>query len=184
MKLFNEDSAKVHNEISGNGNVVVSGNDNSINFPSTPSTLYKICKMLYQKMNIQEIRKIEYDITHNSEWIGKLEYNKISDYYNKRFLEVSLDIDTIEIVINSLENQDNFIKWLHKRYRMLCIKFPQKNKEEILVELNEELENMLKDAQKNDNIDIEELSLNIDKILFYGFTKCKILEPVPKRARS
>ena len=173
----------------GSNNVLVNGQENTILKDSNitlinntircnPSTLYDLCKKLCEKIDFKEIEGLEYEM-YNSDWIEKLEYNKIEKVYLNRFKEISLDLDTIEEVVNSLENQDSFIKWINLKYQKLCVKFPEKTKEQILVELNEELEKQLQITIKNDNIyTIEELSLNIDRILFYAFTKCKVLDPI------
>ena len=182
----NDNNLIVGNEntmISGNGNSVVNinGNNNIFNIGLNlkQSLLYDLCKELYYKIDFKEVERIEYKL-QNSDWEEKLKYNKIEEYYKERFTEISYSFDNIEEVLNSLENQDAFIKWLNLKYRKLCTKYKNKPKEEILIILNEKLEELLINMKKNDNISIEELSMHIDAIIFYAFTKCKVLEPIKK----
>ena len=168
----------------GEGNTIFKENNITVinnTVRCNPSMLYDLCKKLCEKIDFKEIEELEYEM-YNSDWIEKLEYNKIEKVYLNIFKEISLDLDTIEEVVNSLDNQDSFIKWINLKYQKLCVKFPKKTKEQILIALNDEMEEHLKDTIKNDNIyTIEELSLNIDRILFYAFTRCKVLDPIKKQ---
>lgn len=170
----------------GSDNISVNGQGNNITIINNtvrcnPSILYDLCKKLCKKIDFKEIEELEYEM-YNSDWIEKLEYNKIEKVYLNIFKEISLDLDIIEEVVNSLDNQDSFIKWINLKYQKLCVKFPKKTKEQILIALNEEMEEQLKNTIENDNIyAIEELSLNIDRILFYAFTRCKVLDPIKKQ---
>lgn len=164
----------------GDGNVF-----NTVNFDSyvpkvlPRSVISNVCKMIAEM-------EIEYDddysIQQNSDWMEKLAYNEVKvfveifDNYSDGYDEVS------KILQTHLKRTAMVMK-----IRTVYIKVDSAKPEgadgdyiisEIFKELKEEV--CCQELIRPEGLYDEDVEAAIYLIMFYAFTKCKILKPVPK----
>lgn len=171
-----------------NGTSIVGDHNNvlEVKFESkTPrilkrSVIFDVCKKIAE-LDIEY--DDEYSIQTNSDWMEKFEYNNVDDY--------------IEVFDNYSDRYDEVSKVLHsylkktimiKKIRAVYLKIDKIRKSEKLDGdyVIEEVFNHLKEGvfysaliNGSELID-EEIDEAIYLVMFYAFTKCKLLKPVPK----
>lgn len=171
-----------------NGTSIVGDHNNvlEIKFDSkTPrilkrSVIFDVCKQIAE-LDIEY--DDEYSIQTNSDWMEKFEFNNVDDY--------------IEVFDNYSDRYDEVSKVLHsylkktvmiQKIRAVYLKVEKVRKREKLDGdyVIEEVFNRLKEGvlyseyiSGSVSVD-EEFDEAIYLIMFYAFTKCKLLKPVPK----
>lgn len=169
------------NSIVGSGNNLTTYNfDSQIPKRLKRSVIFDVCKIISElDINYDD----EYSIQNNSDWMNKFEYNDVSLY--------------IEIFENYSDNYDEVYKVLNtylkkiimvKKVRSIYLKVEDLRKkgnyngdfviEEVFELLKEEV--CFSALMNESNLLDEEVDEAIYMIMFYTFSKCKLLKPLPK----
>lgn len=174
---------------SGDNGTSIVGNENvltTINFSSrTPkilkrSAIFDVCKIIAE-LDIDY--DDEYSIQKNSDWMEKFEYNKV-DLYVKIFDNYSDGYDEVSKVLQSYLKKTIMVK----KIRTVYLEVEEVREKEqldgdfVIKQVFERLkEEVCYSAliSESDLLD-EEVDAAIYMIMFYAFTKCKLLKPVPK----
>ena len=144
------------------------------------SAIFDVCKTIAE-LNIEY--DDEYSIQTNSDWMEKFEYNKV-DLYIDVFDNYSDGYDEVSKVLHSYLKKTIMIKKIRTVY-LEVEKVRKKDKldgdyviQEVFRRLKEEVCYSALIGE-SDLLD-EEVDEAIYLIMFYAFTKCKLLKPVPK----
>ncbi|UOR13600.1 hypothetical protein [Halobacillus amylolyticus] len=178
-----------HSARSGDNGTSIVGDDNtltSIYFDNhTPkilkrSAIFEVCKIIAElEIDYDE----EYSIQKNSDWMEKFDYNEV-DLYIEIFDNYSDGYDEVSKVIQHYLNKTIMIKKIRTVY-LEVEKVRGKEKldgdyviKKVFDRLKEEIcySALIGGSELLD----EEVDAAIYMIMFYAFTKCKLLKPVPK----
>ncbi|MCL1702436.1 hypothetical protein [Lysinibacillus sp. Bpr_S20] len=171
-----------------NGTSIVGDGNNltTFNFGSqTPkilkrSAIFDVCKTIAE-LDIDY--DDEYSIQNNSDWMEKFEYNKV-DLYVGIFDNYSDGYDEVSKVLHGYLKKTIMVK----KIRTVYLEVEKVREEEKLDGdyVIKQVFNRLKEEvcysaliSESDLLD-EEVDQAIYLIMFYAFTKCKLLKPVPK----
>ncbi|MFD3261399.1 hypothetical protein ACE3MQ_22655 [Paenibacillus lentus] len=174
---------------SGNNGTSIVGDKNNlttINLGSrTPkilkrSAIFEVCKIIAE-LDIDY--DDEYSIQKNSDWMEKFEYNKV-DLYIEIFDNYSDGYDEVSKVLHGYLKKTLMVKKIRTVY-LEVEKVREKEEldgdyviKQVFDRLKEEVcYNAL--ISESDLLD-EEVDEAIYLIMFYAFTKCKLLKPLPK----
>lgn len=174
---------------SGDNGISLVGDNNKLstfNFGSqTPrilnrSAIFDVCKTIAE-LDIEY--DDEYSIQSNSNWMEKFEYNEV-DLYIEVFDNYSDGYDEVSKVLQSYMKKTVMVKKVRTVY-LEVEKVRKKEKfdgdyviEQVFRRLKEEVCYSAL-ISESDLLD-EEVDEAIYLIMFYVFTKCKLLKPVPK----
>lgn len=174
---------------SGDNGTSIVGNENTLstyNFSSqTPkilkrSAIFDVCKIIAE-LDIDY--DDEYSIQNNSDWMEKFEYNKV-DLYVEIFDNYSDGYDEVSNVLHGYLKKTIMVKKIRTVY-LEIEKVREKEKldgdyvvKQVFNRLKEEVWYSALTSE-SDLLD-EEVDAAIYMIMFYAFTKCKLLKPVPK----
>lgn len=174
---------------SGDNSPSVIGNNNRIgdtylhvpnhNNRMRRSILYDVCCTLSKaEMNFRE----EYALHTNSDWIEKIEYNHI-EKYKEIFEMYSLYYGVVEEVLERIPKRELLIRNIKTTYVKSKNVNANFSKDEILdIVFNNLSEIVVQSDQFSDDPMLEEEKNEaIHLIMFYAFTKCQLLEIVPRR---
>lgn len=167
----------------GDNGVAVIGDGNDIKIiNSIPTTnrsfLYDVCCSI-ANADIEET--VEYSIYTNSKWFAKMKYNKIKKYAALFELH-SYSYGDVEDILAHFEKRETLIrhiKGIYIGYVMDMEEYPKdkildlvfNNLFEIVIKCNVSSGYLLTEEQKSETI---------YQVMFYAFTKCQLLEPVPE----
>lgn len=176
---------------SGDKGTSIVGNENTLityNFGShTPkilkrSVIFDVCKIIAE-LDIDYVD--EYSIQNNSDWMEKFEYNKV-DLYIEIFDNYSDGYDEVSKVLHGYLKKLIMIKKIRTVY-LEVEKVREKEKldgdyviKQVFNRLKEEV--CTRALISGSDLLDEEVDEAIYLIMFYAFTKCKLLKPVPKDA--
>lgn len=170
-----------------NGNSIV-GNDNNIttvNFDmNTPKVLSKsliagVCKTIAE-MNIEF--EDDYSIQQNSDWMQKFDYNSVKLYIDV-FDNYSDGYDEVSKVLQGHLKRTTMIMKIRTVYLQVESRKPSDVDGDYIIS---QIFDILKEEVCNQDLIMptglmnEEVDAAIYLIIFYAFTKCKVLKPVPK----
>ena len=150
------------------------------------SILYEVCVDFLKASNQNSLKASEeYSTQHNSDWFEKLEYNKVDelrellDYYGV------MNLKEVQLVLDKLDSPDELVMFIHSKYKEVKVKNKEKTKDEMLLILYDILYDILKKSQDNSEdkyiLYDEEINKYVYSLIFYCFTKCKVLDPIPKK---
>ncbi|MFD1040340.1 hypothetical protein ACFQ3N_18350 [Virgibacillus byunsanensis] len=174
---------------SGDNGTSIVGNKNSLttfNFSShTPkilkrSAVFDVCKIIAE-LDIDY--DDEYSIQNNSDWMEKFEYNKV-DLYVEVFDNYSDGYDEVSKVLHGYLKKTIMVKKIRTVY-LEIERVREKEKLDGDFVIKQVFDRLKEEVWYNASInesDIldEEVDAAIYMIMFYAFTKCKLLKPVPK----
>lgn len=119
-----------------------------------------------------------YDGNLTSDFEGKMDYNEI-DVYKDIFFECDHYLEDVETILEGIPRRQRILSNINNKYKKLK-RFGQWEHKD---ELCEGVYNYLIEAIQNDNnselIYVEDAELAIHALMYYAFTKCKLLDPVP-----
>jgi hypothetical protein len=174
---------------SGDNGTSLVGDNNTVktfNFVSqTPrilnrSAIFDVCKTIAE-LDIEY--DDEYSIQTNSDWMEKFEYNDV-DMYIDVFDNYSDGYDVVARVLHGYLKKTIMVKKIRTVY-LEVEKVRKKEKldgdyviKQVFIRLKEEVcySALISESELLD----EEVDEAIYLIMFYAFTKCKLLKPVPK----
>ncbi|WP_413536692.1 hypothetical protein [Carnobacterium divergens] len=172
------------NEVS-NHSVLNNGNDNTTNYHSVNwhgvkpvpsiSLIYNVCKVI-SELEFEATEK--YSIEKNSEWNSKIAYNEIHSY-KTIFQDQYLSYDKVEQALKTIPKRDLIVRNIRTIYQKEKVK--NENKDEVLDQVFEELSSLVVTSGISCGNELYEEEKNdaIYSVMFYTFTKCQLLEPVP-----
>lgn len=178
-----------NNARSGDNGTSVVGNNNTFNTVQfdnqTPrilrrSAIFDICKIIAE-LDIEY--DDEYSIQSNSDWMEKFDYNNVQ-HYVKIFDNYSDGYDEVSKVLNGYLKKTIMVKKICTVYLEVEKVREQENLDgdyvikQVYLRLKEEV--CYNDLINNSDLLDEEVDQAIYLIMFYAFTKCKLLKPVPK----
>lgn len=117
----------------------------------------------------------EYDISLSSNIMKKIEYNEIKLYENI-FRDCDFYIDDVEEILNFIPKRQNVIRKINYEYIRLRKNNDTADKDEICDLVHNSL---LEVVSGDSELYIEEAEFAIHSLMYYAFTKCKLLDPVP-----
>lgn len=144
------------------------------------SAIFDVCKTIAE-LDIEY--DDEYSIQNNSDWMEKFEYNKV-DLYVEVFDNYSDGYDEVSKVLHSYLKKAIMVKKIRAVYLEVerVRKEGNLNGDYVIKQVFDWLkEEVCYSAliSESDLLD-EEVDAAIYMIMFYAFTKCKLLRPVPK----
>ncbi|WP_313893896.1 hypothetical protein [Psychrobacillus sp.] len=175
MSLFNRG---ITNRGNNNQNLQID-TVNIINKKLNRSKLFQFC------INFSE--RIEEEPSENtnlspSEFDEKMEYNKMG-YYKTIFRDCDHYLDDVQTVLNSIPKKHLIISRINYKYLEFKSNYIIFEDTDLICR---EIEDYLKIQADNSYspqdiiLDDEEIIFAIQALMYYTFTRCKILEPVPE----
>lgn len=176
------DSGDSSSNTIGDGNVTNNYYTMDIRQPKR-SVLTKVCLSI---SNSDLSDEAHYDLDSNIDWIKKYEYNEV-DVFQDIFEIYSLNYPIIEQVLKNIpKDREIMIRKIHILYLQTKRKsfegsdYMSKG-DQVLEEIFSKIKNIVfdelgDDPNKDEGRYIEEFEESIYLIMFYSFTKCKILE--------
>jgi len=171
---------------SGDASVNNIGNKNTVNVFNNiedntfkKSFLYDICKII-KDANIPLSEEDEY-LFKGSGWEEKMEYNHI-DVYADIFRQEAFAYDNLDNVMKEFSNRQEMIMKINHTYKMVLKDHsePTIDNDIVLEEVFHKLMKVVDDSSlpEADQIYLEHKERYIRLIMFYAFTKCKLLKAV------
>lgn len=137
--------------------------------------LYDFCEKLISSV----IGYDEYEITNATNFDDKIHYNEI-DLYKDIFYECDYYLEDVEIMLEEIPNRQIIlqkINWIYKKEK----KFSVWNcKDQLCENVYMKLFEQIQTDQKSQHLIIEEVELSLHLLMYYSFTKCKLLDPIPE----
>lgn len=178
---------KIQNAATDNSNII-NGNENTITYNHTEFTfgsgakatasvslIYEVCKLISETdFEITE----EYSIKKNSEWEEKISYNEI-EIYKVIFQDQYYSYDKVGMALKQIPKRDLLVRNVRTIYQKQKLK--SANNDEILEKVFNELSHLVITSGIKNGHELYEEEKNdaIYSVMFYAFTKCQLLEPVP-----
>ncbi|MGZ9697641.1 hypothetical protein ACVU03_07325 [Bacillus safensis] len=174
---------------SGDNGTSIVGNENkltTVNIGSqTPkilkrSAIFDVCKII---ADLDIDYDDEYSIQNNSDWMEKFEHNKVKVYV-EIFDNYSDGYDEVSKVLNGYLKKSIMVKKIRTVY-LEVEKIREEEKFDGDYVINQVFNRIKEEVcysaliSESDLLD-EEVDEAIYLIMFYAFTKCKLLKPVPK----
>jgi hypothetical protein len=123
----------------------------------------------------------DYDAILTSDFEGKMNYNEI-DVYKDIFMDCDHYLDDVETILEGIPRRQRILSNINTKYKKLKAFGQLENKDEIC----EGVYNYLIEVVQNDNNSsgffVEDIDLAIHSLMYYAFTKCKLLDPIPNAA--
>ncbi|SFE26350.1 hypothetical protein SAMN05428981_104223 [Bacillus sp. OV194] len=171
----------------GDQGVAIIGDNNNVQIAAAPgvtnrSFLYDVCCIIADS-NIKETA--EYSIEKNSEWSSKMRFNKIKKY--KRLFEMhAYSYGDVEEILEGFEKRETLIRHIKSIYIEYVDEDEDLPKDTILSLVKEELLRIVADCNISSGslLTEEHKAETIYQIMFYAFTKCQLLEPIPEDERE
>lgn len=178
-----------NNAKSGDNSVSISGENNQVTFNSfnenklhilKRTAIFEICQRI---ANIQIDYDDEYSIQHNSDWMDKFAYNNVNTYV-EIFDNYSDGYDEVSEILQSYLNKTKMVKKVRTLYLEIeKVRFERKlDGDYVLDQLFKKLKEEVCYSASFNTVDLldEDVDEAIYLIMFYVFTKCKILKPIPE----
>ena len=181
---FNDISTKDHSvSVNGDWNTI---HTTFFNKGINRSYVFDICcKIANAKISICD--DVDNLANGNSNWENKYNYNNVNQF-KELFADGAYAYDDLEDILNGIDsNKNKLIRNIHSIYLRTLIKLnesnPPKNGDSVLYAVYNEIYTMIDSCeQPSDNIlTLEDRESSIYLIMFYVFTKCKLLQPLPRR---
>lgn len=166
----------------GNNNLANTGNNNSfvtLNIDSSSKTLnktflYDFCKMFSE---VEDSLEEDNHFMAPSGIIQKIEYNEIENY-KVIFEECDFYLKDVEEILNQIPKRKRIIFNIHKTY-LRAKKETGFSKDDMCDFVHDELYTQLINCREAKDISVQDAQLAICALMYYAFTKCKLLDPVP-----
>ncbi|RLQ89996.1 hypothetical protein [Falsibacillus albus] len=123
----------------------------------------------------------DYDTELTSDFEGKMDYNEI-DLYKEIFFECDHYLDDVESILEGIPRRERILKKINTKYKKLKRFSQWENKDEICEGVYQYLFETIENDNKSKDMYLEDAELAIHALMYYAFTKCKLLDPIPKAA--
>ncbi|MEK5069613.1 hypothetical protein [Sporosarcina sp. FSL K6-1508] len=122
-----------------------------------------------------------YDTEIASDIEEKMDYNEI-DLYKEIFFECDHYIDDVEAILEEIPRRQRILSKINNKYKRFK-KFEKWNdKDELCEWVYNYLYETIENDQSSGDIFLEDAELAIQALMYYSFTKCKLLDPIPKKS--
>lgn len=182
MVNINSNNTTVSNQSVGKNSTVINGHNNAIteNFYNyktiTPSDIYEVCEIL--DGNLSDSDSLEYSL--NPDWLYKMEYNSLC-LYKEKFEEYCMFYESVETVFRSSTfNGTRLLRRINTIYIEIATTDDQLNSDQIIQHIINNLREIVKDSYENTTLTSEHIEDVIISVVFFAFTRCKILKKPPR----
>lgn len=159
-------------------NTINTGDNYYINSPTmlNRTRLYEFCKAFSK---IDGLDELDYSIDLPSDITEKINYNELK-VFNRIFSDVSHTLEDVETVLSGIPKRGTIIRKIKGVYSNIVIKENYKTKDDLCRMVFEELLQIVNTSFDKDDLYREDTYFAIQSLLYYAFTKCQILDKVPK----
>lgn len=145
------------------------------------TVLYEFCKQFSESALPEPIANKEKIIPSGIS--EKMQYNEIS-VYEKVFRSCDIYLNDVEEILNQIPKRESIIRKIERIYDHTKIDKKWDNKDQLCkIVYDTLLESVSTDPQSSQLFD-EDAELAIEALMYYAFTKCKLLDPVPKKTEE
>lgn len=149
--------------------------------PLNRTALFTFCEAFSE---VDSVEDNEFPLASPSKFLKKMDYNELQDY-KQIFEGCALYYNDVELVLSQFTRREKIPNSIHKVYKKILKNYHSEyNADLICYDMAEELlgiiHNDVRSLDEKLGIDKEDFELAIDALMYYTFTKCKILRPVPK----
>ncbi|QDP39447.1 hypothetical protein [Radiobacillus deserti] len=120
-----------------------------------------------------------YDADFTSDFEGKMDYNEI-DVYKEIFFECDHYLDDVESILEEIPRRQRILSNINTKYKKLKRFGKWDNKDELCEGVYNYLIETIQNDDNSKDIYLEDAELAIHALMYYAFTKCKLLDPIPK----
>lgn len=151
--------------------------------PSNPrklnrTVLYSFCKQFSETTLPEAIISDSHALP--SEIDNKMNYNEIQ-YYREVFINCDIYLNDVEEILIQIPKREVIILKIARIYRTKKLQNNWNNKDQLCSFVFEELMEVITNDPLSGQLFNEETELAIEALMYYAFTKCKLLDPVPER---
>lgn len=179
--MFEKSERNIENH--GQNNINNTGDNNTINIYQSNSlqrsVLATYCQKLLDSINADEIEKDkqDYELSEVSDFEDKMNLNRLNTYRDI-FEMVDHNYLAVEEVLNSFPEREKVIKHIRLIYleQKIALSDPPDG-DLVCLTLSAKLLELLEGRIPQEYY-IESLKIAINSLMYYAFTKCKILQPV------
>ncbi len=140
--------------------------------------LFEFCMKFSELDDAQE----EYDAEVTSDFEGKMNYNEI-EVYKEIFFECDHYLDDVELILEEIPRRQRILRNINTRYKKIKGLSQWKSKDQICEGVYEYLLDKIQNDSNSTDIYDEDVELAIHALMYYAFTKCKLLDPIPEVVR-
>ncbi|MFJ7471655.1 hypothetical protein ACIQWI_24320 [Peribacillus frigoritolerans] len=119
-----------------------------------------------------------YDADLTSDFEGKMDYNEI-DVYKDIFFECDHYLDDVEIILEGIPRRQRILSNINTKYKKIKRFGQWDNKDELCEGVYDYLIEAIQNDNNSKSIFVEDVELAIHALMYYAFTKCKLLDPIP-----
>ncbi len=142
------------------------------------TVLYEFCKQFSESTLPEPIADEESILPSGIN--EKMQYNEIS-VYKKVFTSCDIFLDDVEEILNQIPKREKIVRKIERLYDHTKIEKKWDDKDQLCkIVFDTLLETVSTDPQSSSLFD-EDAELAIEALMYYAFTKCKLLDPVPKK---
>lgn len=148
--------------------------------PLNRTALFTFCDYF---SNLDSLEDNDIPLTNPSKFAEKMNYNELVRY-KQTFEDCDIYYNEVEIVLSQFSRREKIPNTINKVYNRILDTHPNFISDEICSAIAKELLGIISNDDRSLNseleLDREDFELAIDALMYYTFTKCKILKPVPK----
>ncbi|MCK1987872.1 hypothetical protein MPH48_07075 [Lysinibacillus fusiformis] len=184
MRKFKSDNINAQQQTIGDNSNVINGHNNILKqffntfSPKTvtPSDIHKVCEIL--DGNLSE--NTDFTFTKNPDWVEKMNYNSLYRY-RSTFEEYCMFYESVEEVFTSTAIDGNrLLRVINNIYKDELIDNPDLNSDKIVRNTINSLRIIVENSYKSTSMTSEHIEDVIISVVFFAFTRCKILEKPPE----
>ena len=180
MVNFNSNNTNVNNQSIGNDSTVVNGNNNNVYNTSvetvTPSEIYKVCQILDGDLTEND----DLIIDKNPNWSCKMKFNQVQ-VYQETFQDYCIFYESVESIFQSSAiNGKSLLRRINTIYRDELIDNNNLKSDEIIQQIIINLRGIVTKSYQATTLTQEHIEDVIISVVFFAFTRCKILKEPPK----
>lgn len=108
----------------------------------------------------------------------KMDYNEI-ELYKEIFFECDHYIDDVELILEGIPRRQRILSKINNKYRRLKAFEKWQSKDQICEWVYNYLIETIENDKNAGDIILEDVELAIHALMYYTFTKCKLLDPIP-----
>lgn len=137
--------------------------------------LYDFCFKFSEVEDILE----SYNTEVTSDIEEKMNHNEL-DLYKDIFLDCDHYIDDVEAILEEIPKRQRILSTINNKYKRLKKFADWQNKDQLCEWVYEFLIETIENDHNSGNIFHEDVELAIHSLMYYAFTKCKLLDPIPQ----
>ncbi|MEI3610190.1 hypothetical protein [Pseudogracilibacillus sp. SO10305] len=130
------------------------------------------------KFSVIEDVPESYNGEFTSDYEGKMEYNEI-EVYKDIFFECDHYLDDVETILEGIPKRQRILSNINNKYKKIKRFGQWGNKDELCEGVYDYLIDVIQNDNNFKDIYVEDAELAIHALMYYAFTKCKLLDPIP-----